>query len=150
MDPGSGQIALRAEVPNPGASCCPASMCAVRVAQAEVAGGIWLPDQAVTRSPKGDSVLVVGNDDQLNVQPVQTGPGQPGRALVMSGLKAGDRVVVDGLQRVKPGAKVRAVPWVPTGAIAPAAASSPALPPQRRAKERRWPSSSSTARSLPG
>jgi membrane fusion protein (multidrug efflux system) len=82
----------------------------------------------VTRSPKGDSVLVVGGDEQLSVQPVQTGPGQPGRALVMSGLKAGDRVVVDGLQRVKPGAKVRAVPWVPTGAIAaaPAAASAPA------------------------
>ncbi len=126
VDPGSGQIALRAEVPNPKGQLLPGLYVRVRVAQAEVAGGIWLPDQAVTRSPKGDSVLVVGNDDQLNVQPVQTGPGQPGRALVMSGLKAGDRVVVDGLQRVKPGAKVRAVPWVPTGAIAPAAASSPA------------------------
>lgn len=122
VDPGTGQIQLRAELPNPKGQLLPGLYARVRLAQAQ-AEGIWLPEQAVAHGAKGDTVLVVSADDTATPRPVQLGPGRAGQALVLAGLKPGERVIVDGLQRAKPGGKVRTTPWSATG---PASSAAPA------------------------
>lgn len=121
VDTTTGQITLRAELPNSKGLLLPGLYVRVRLAQAEVADAIWLPQQAVARGSTGESVLVVAEDGSVSARPVKLGLAQGGKALVLSGLKAGEKVVVDGLQRVKAGGKARPVPWAPAGA-APAAA----------------------------
>lgn len=128
VDPATGQITLRAELPNPQGQLLPGLYVRVRLALAEVADGIWLPQQAVARTPQGDTVLVVGDDGAVSARPVKLGPPRAGQALVLSGLKPGERVIVDGLQKTRAGGRARPVAWTPPGAAAtPApAASAPA------------------------
>lgn len=123
VDPSSGQVTLRAELPNPQGTLLPGLYVRVRLPVAEASAAVLLPQQAVAHSAQGDSVLVVGEDGSVSSRPVKLGPApQPDRSLVLDGLKPGERVIVDGLQRARAGAKVRAVPW----AAAAAAASAPA------------------------
>ena len=122
VDAATGQITLRAELPNTKGVLLPGLYVRVRLAQAEVADGVWLPQQAVARSATGESVLVVADDGSVSARPVKLGVAQAGKALVLSGLKAGEKVVVDGLQKTKAGGKARPVPWSPAGS-APAAAA---------------------------
>lgn len=123
VDTATGQITLRAELPNPKGTLLPGLYVRVRLAQAEVADGVWLPQQAVARGATGESVLVVADDGSVSARPVKLGLAQGGKALVLSGLKAGEKVVVDGLQKTKAGGKARPVPWTPA-ASAPASAAS--------------------------
>ncbi|MFG6458216.1 efflux RND transporter periplasmic adaptor subunit [Roseateles sp. BYS96W] len=125
VDTTTGQITLRAELPNAKGQLLPGLYVRVRLTQAAVDAAITLPQQAVTRGATGESVLVVAEDGSVTARPVKLGPSQGGRALVLDGLKAGEKVVVDGLQRVKAGGKARAVPWAAPGS-APAAPASAA------------------------
>ena len=100
----------------------------VRLAQAEVADAVWLPQQAVARGATGESVLVVADDGSVSARPVKLGPAQDGKALVLNGLKAGEKVIVDGLQKTKAGGKARPVPWSPGGAASAPAAPSAVTP----------------------
>ncbi len=97
-----------------------------RLALAEVADGIWLPQQAVSRTAQGDAVLVVADDGSVSARPVRLGPPRAGQALVLSGLKPGEKVIVDGLQKAKAGGKARPVPVgaATSAASAPASAAS--------------------------
>ncbi|MGM9482981.1 efflux RND transporter periplasmic adaptor subunit [Roseateles sp. NT4] len=126
VDAATGQITLRAELPNAKGVLLPGLYVRVRLAQAEVADGVWLPQQAVARSATGESVLVVGEDGSVSARPVKLGPAQAGKALVLSGLKAGEKVIVDGLQKTKAGGKARPVPWSPAGSAPAAAPVAPA------------------------
>lgn len=126
VDPTTGQIALRAELPNPQGQLLPGLYVRVRLAQAEVADGIWLPQQAVARTPQGDTVLVVAEDGAVSARPVKLGPPRTGQALVLSGLKTGEKVIVDGLQKTRAGGKARPVAWTPPGAASAAPAASAA------------------------
>lgn len=124
VDPTSGQVTLRAELPNPGGLLLPGMYVRVRLAQAELPAGILLPQQAVTRTEKGDSVLVVGADNKPAPRPVKVSSAQGNQWLVTEGLQAGERVIVDGFQKMMvPGAPVNPVPWSPAGASAPAGAA---------------------------
>ncbi len=126
VDASTGQIALRAELPNPQGLLLPGLYVRVRVAQAEVSDGVLLPQQAVARGLSGDTVLVVAEDGTVSSKPVKLGPPQGGKALVLGGLKAGEKVIVDGLQKTKAGGKARPVPVAgpATAASAPASAAS--------------------------
>ncbi len=132
VDASSGQVTLRAEVPNAEGLLLPGQYVRVRLAQAELPAGILLPQQAVTRTQQGDSVLVVGEGNKPGPRPVKIRQGQGGQWVVTEGLKAGDRVIVDGFQKMfVPGAPVTPVPWTPIGAAGanpanPAAASAAA------------------------
>jgi membrane fusion protein (multidrug efflux system) len=119
VDPTSGQIMLRAELPNPDGMLLPGMYVRVRLQQAQANEVIQLPQQAVTRSGSGDSVMVVGADGKVSPRPVKVGSAQDGQWIVLEGLKAGEQVMVDGFQKLQPGAPVKAVPWQP--AAAPAA-----------------------------
>ncbi|MBC7992416.1 MAG: efflux RND transporter periplasmic adaptor subunit [Rhizobacter sp.] len=128
VDPTSGQITLRAEVPNPTGLLLPGMYVRVRLAQAELPSGILLPQQAVTRSDKGDTVLVVGADNKPTPRPIKIGSAQGNQWLVTEGLQPGEKVIVDGFQKMMvPGAPVNPVPWAPiNSASAPARAASAA------------------------
>ena len=132
VDTATGQITLRAELPNPKGLLLPGLYVRVRLAQAEVSDAVWLPQQAVARGATGETVLVVADDGSVSARPVKLGPAQGGRALVLSGLRAGEKVIVDGLQKAKAGGKARPVPWSPAGS---AAASAPAAAPASAASK---------------
>ncbi len=122
VDPTSGQITLRAEVPNPDNLLLPGQYVRVRLAQAELPSAVLIPQQAVTRSNQGDTVIVVGADGKPAPRPVKVGSQQGSNWVILGGLKEGEQVVVDGFQKMQaPGAPVKPVPWTPTPA--PAAAS---------------------------
>lgn len=127
VDPTSGQITLRAEVPNPDGLLLPGQYVRVRLSQAELPAGMLLPQQAVTRSNQGDTVLVVGADNKPVPRPVKIGNAQGNQWVVLSGLHAGEQVIVDGFQKMMvPGAPVKPVPWTPGKTAAPAGAGTPA------------------------
>jgi membrane fusion protein (multidrug efflux system) len=127
VDATSGQITLRAEVPNPGGTLLPGLYVRVRLEQAQASNAITLPQQAVTRSPQGDSVMVVGADGKVSPRPVKVGNQQGGQWVILDGLKAGEQVMVDGFQKLRGDAPVKPVPWqAPGSKPAAAAAASPA------------------------
>ncbi len=119
VDTTSGQITLRAEVPNPQGTLLPGLFVRVRLEQAQASNAITLPQQAVTRSPQGDTVMVVGTDGKVTPRPVQIGGQQNGQWVIMSGLQAGEQVMVDGFQKLRGGAPVKPVPWQAIAAATP-------------------------------
>jgi membrane fusion protein (multidrug efflux system) len=125
VDATSGQITLRAEVPNPTGTLLPGLFVRVRLEQAQASNAITLPQQAVTRSPQGDSVLVVGADGKVTPRPVKVGNQQRGQWVILDGLQNGDQVMVDGFQKLRGGAPVKAVPWQAPGSapVQPASAA---------------------------
>lgn len=128
VDPSSGQVTLRAEVPNDDGVLLPGQYVRVRLAQLEVPDAMLVPQQAVTRSNQGDTVLVVGADNKPVPRPVKLGAAQGSHWVVLEGLKPGEAVMVEGFQKMfVPGAPVKPVPWQPraaSAASAPAAAAS--------------------------
>lgn len=124
VDPTSGQVTLRALVPNPDNSLLPGQYVRVRLSQAELPAAILVPQQAVTRGTQGDTVIVVGADGKPAPRPVKIGSQQGGNWIVLEGLKEGENVVVDGFQKMMvPGAPVKPVPFkASTPDAAPAAA----------------------------
>lgn len=122
VDASSGQITVRAEIPNPKAVLLPGLFVRVQLEQAQVPSAILVPQQAVTTTANGATVWVVGADAKPTVRPVKLGGVQSGQWVVLEGLKAGEQVVVDGFQKMRPNAPVKPVPWQP-GAAASAAAA---------------------------
>lgn len=151
VDPTSGQITLRAEVPNPKGVLLPGMYVRAQLQQSSVAGAMLLPQQAVQRSGQGDSVKVVGADGMVETRPVKVGSGKDGQWVVLSGLKDGEQVVVDGFQKMQGKAPVKPVPWTPGGAapaVAPAgAASAPAAAAPAPAASGAAPAASAAAKS---
>jgi len=124
IDPSSGQILMRAELPNPKGQLLPGLFVRLRMNQARSAAAIRLPQQAVTRSGTSDTVLVVGDDRQVKPRPVKVIGAQGSDWVIESGLQPGEQVVVDGFQKLlmARGAPVTPVPWTPLAASAPASA----------------------------
>jgi membrane fusion protein (multidrug efflux system) len=129
VDPTSGQVTLRAEVPNPDNLLLPGQYVRVRLSQAELPAGILVPQQAVTRGTQGDSVIVVGPDNKPGPRTIKVGSQQGTDWVVLDGLKDGEQVVVDGFQKMQaPGQPVKPVPWSPPAAPSTAAAPAAAAP----------------------
>lgn len=129
VDSATGQITLRAEVPNPGGALLPGLYVRVRLEQATAGDAVTLPQQAVTRTAQGDTVSVVDAEGKISRRSVKVGGQQNGQWVIREGLKAGEQVMVDGFQKLQmmpPGTPVKAVPWKPQGAVAPAKGEAPA------------------------
>ncbi|MCI0994033.1 efflux RND transporter periplasmic adaptor subunit [Pseudomonas corrugata] len=108
VDPGTGQITLRSEFPNPDLDLLPGSFVRVRLEQAVDRQGISVPQRAIQRDSAGVAqVLLVDAEQQVSLQPVELGGVQDNRWIVTHGLKPGDRIVVEGLQHARPGEKVQ-------------------------------------------
>ncbi|MFL6661466.1 MAG: efflux RND transporter periplasmic adaptor subunit [Rhizobacter sp.] len=123
VDPTSGQITLRAEVPNRDGFLLPGLYVRVRLEEAQAQEAFVLPQQAVSRSAQGDTVMVVGADGKVAPRPVKVGTAQGGQWIVLDGLKTGEQVMVDGFQKLRGPGPVKPVPWQAAASAAPPAAS---------------------------
>jgi len=113
VDANTGQVTLRGEFANPRRELLPGMYVRVRIDQGIDSDAITVPQQAVQRNSGGGSeVFIVKNDDRVAPQPIRTGSMQDGQWLVTNGLKAGDRVVVEGFQKFVAGDKVKPRVWV--------------------------------------
>jgi membrane fusion protein (multidrug efflux system) len=146
VDQNTGQVTLRAEVPNPRAMLLPGMYVRVRLEQAKAANAMLLPQQAVTRSPQGDSVMVVAADGKVGPRPVKIGGSQNGQWVVLEGLQAGEQVMVDGFQKLRPNQPVKPVPWNAAAVMAgaPSAAGTPASAPASAASAASAPASAAS------
>ena len=129
VDSTTGQITLRAEVPNPTGELLPGLYVRVRLEQAQASNAITLPQQAVTRNTQGDSVMVVGSDGKITPRPIKIGSAKGTSWVVLDGLKAGEQVMVDGFQKLRPGATVKPVPWQSAGSAPTGGATAGSTPP---------------------
>jgi membrane fusion protein (multidrug efflux system) len=121
VDPASGMVTLRAEFPNPDGWLLPGMFAVGRLDQAISPDTILVPQQSVVIGPDGSaSVMLVNATNVVVPQPIQIGATEGTDWIVQSGLKAGDRVIVAGLQKAYPGMPVTPMP-VDQNTNAPAA-----------------------------
>lgn len=107
VDPGTGSVTLRASFPNPNGMLLPGMYVRARLVQGQTEQAILLPHAALTHDQRGDSIVMVVNDKgMIEVRAVQTQgaqAGQAGKWIVIGGLAAGEQVIVEGLQKARPG-----------------------------------------------
>jgi membrane fusion protein (multidrug efflux system) len=116
---------LRGEFPNPDRLLLPGQYVRGRLETAMQAQAVTVPQRAVARDANGQaSVLLVNAQNQVERQEIQTGATAGDRWVVSSGLVGGERVIVEGLQKVRPGATVKPVPFGFVNTNAPAVAAS--------------------------
>ncbi|MBR0718443.1 efflux RND transporter periplasmic adaptor subunit [Bradyrhizobium liaoningense] len=112
VDAHTGQVTLRGEFRNPKRELLPGMYVRVRIDQGLDSDAIAVPQQAIQRNGGGGSeVFVVKDDNRIAVQPVRTGQVQDGYWFVTDGLKAGDKVVVEGFQKFAAGDRVKPQSW---------------------------------------
>ncbi len=111
VDPTTGTVTLRARFPNTRGLLLPGMYVRAHFAQAVRRDAVLAPQPGVTRDPQGNATaLVVGPNNAAELRQVKVGQTVGSNWLVMSGLKAGDRLIVEGLQKIKPGQPVKPVP----------------------------------------
>jgi membrane fusion protein (multidrug efflux system) len=132
VDPSTGSIALRAIFPNPRGELLPGMFVRARIEEGTNPRAILVAQKAVSRDQGGKpTALVVGKDRKAELRQLVTDRSIGDAWLVTSGLAAGDQVIVEGLQRVRPGVAVNPVPAAPAAPAAPgapAAKQAPAAP----------------------
>lgn len=128
VDPNSGAVLLRAEFPNPRRDLLPGTFVRVRFPQAQLDNAIRVPQRAVQGGAQGQFVMIVDAEGKVAPRPIKTSTMSGSDFIVDSGLKGGEQVIVNGLQKARPGAVVKPVPWTPGAPLlaAPAAAGKPA------------------------
>ena len=110
VDPGTGMVTLRAVFPNKQGDLLPGMFVRARLHHGTDEQALLVPQAAVSRTPKGQaSVLVVNSNNEVEARLIQTGRTVGQSWQVLSGLTAGERVIVAGLQKVRPGAQVNVV-----------------------------------------
>ena len=111
VNPSTSSITLRALFPNPNGEILPGMFVRARLVEGSAPDAILVPQLAVTRNTKGEATaLVVGAEDKVEQRVLQIDRAIGNQWLVAEGLKAGDRVIVQNLQRIRPGAVVKPVP----------------------------------------
>lgn len=125
VDPATGSVRLRAQVPNPERTLLPGMYVTLKAELGEQHKVFLVPQQAVLRDTAGAYAMVVGADGKVVRKNLQTTEMRGGDWVVSAGLKPGDRVIVSGVQKVKEGAPAKASAWKPaaTGAASAAPAS---------------------------
>jgi membrane fusion protein (multidrug efflux system) len=110
VDPGSGTVRVRAVLDNPDAQLIPGQFLRVHIEGISLAGVVVIPRKAVMSSAQGSFVWLVTAEGKIEIRPVQTGRGMGNNVVVTSGLEPGERYVVEGVLKVRPGIQVSAVP----------------------------------------
>lgn len=131
MEPGlrmeTGSRVVRMTFSNPNRTLLPGQFVKVRFKGDAKPNAVLIPQRAVLQGPQGPFVYVVGPEERIEVRPVDASAWQGDQWLIDSGLKAGERVVVNGLMKIGPGAPVKAVPVEKT----PPADTPPPSPPRQ-------------------
>lgn len=107
VDRGTGTVSARAVVPNPEQKLLPGQFVRVRVLGLSMPSAMTLPERAVAQSPGGTFVYVVDDGGVARMRQVTTGHTAKGRWVIVSGISAGERVIVEGLPKVRPDTPVR-------------------------------------------
>jgi membrane fusion protein (multidrug efflux system) len=127
VDPGTGNVTLRALFPNPKHDLLPGMFVRAVLETGVSEQAIAVPQMGVTRNPKGEATaLVLNKEGKVEQRVLQTGGTIGDKWLVKSGLESGDRVIVEGLQKVKPGAPAVVAKNTSGGASATASTDKPA------------------------
>lgn len=110
VDPGTGSVSLRAVFANPEHELLPGMFARIRFPEAVAENAIRVPQRAVQSGPQGQFVMAV-LDGKAVPLPVKTGGMAGADFIIADGLKGGEQVIVNGLQKARPGTVVKAVPW---------------------------------------
>ena len=109
VDETTGSITLRAIFPNPQDSLLPGMFVRARLDEGVNNNALLVPQQGITRNPRGDATaMVIGADNKVELRTVTTTQAIGDKWVVTDGLKSGDKVIVTGLQKIKPGVQVTA------------------------------------------
>lgn len=112
VDQSTGSITLRAVFPNPKQTLLPGMFVRAVVEEGESPQAILVPQRGVTRNPKGEAiVMIVGAEEKVEPRVIKVARTVGENWLVSEGLKAGDRVILEGVQKARPGTAVKAVPF---------------------------------------
>jgi membrane fusion protein (multidrug efflux system) len=129
VDQGTGTVTLRAIFPNPKHDLLPGMFVRAVLEEGINEGGLLVPQQGVTRNARGEATaLVLGPDNKVELRTLDLGDAVGDKWVVKSGLKVGDQLIVDGLQKVKPGVDAQAVPLADASAPMPAATAPASKP----------------------
>jgi membrane fusion protein, multidrug efflux system len=158
VDTSTGTFKLRATFPNSDNALFPSEFVNVRLLVDTMTGAVLVPNAAIQIGAPGSFVYVVKDEDTVAVRKIVTGPGDSSRTVVASGLAAGEKVVIDGADRLREGSKVRVAPSRPDAgqagadALTPASAGPEAADPSRQHRHRRdgQGASASSAGAAPG
>ena len=125
VDPGTGNVSLRAEIPNPRHELLPGMFVRIRFPQAVDEKAIKVPQRAVQFGQQGQFLLLVDAEGKVVPRPVKTGSMAGDDFIIAEGLQGGEKVIVNGVQKVRPGSVVKPVQWDPN---APVLNTKPAAP----------------------
>jgi membrane fusion protein (multidrug efflux system) len=118
VDAGTGSVTLRTLFPNPEQLLLPGMFVRAILEEGNNDSALLVPQRGVTRNPAGSPmVFVVGAEEKVEARPIQATRTIGDSWLVEEGLKAGDRVILEGIQRARPGTVVKAVPFGAPAAV---------------------------------
>ncbi len=124
VDPGTGSVTLRSIFPNPKQLLLPGMFVRAVIQEGVKDQAILVPQRGVTRNPAGNAmVMVIGAEDKVEPRVIKAERTIGDSWLVSEGLKEGDRVILEGLQKARPGTLVKAVPFGSAPTAPPAAAA---------------------------
>ncbi|MDD2308174.1 MAG: efflux RND transporter periplasmic adaptor subunit [Desulfuromonadaceae bacterium] len=124
VDQSTGSVTLRAVFPNPKQALLPGMFVRAVLVEGVNEAAILVPQRGVTRNPKGEAlVMTVGAGEKVEPRPIKVVRTVGDNWLVSDGLKTGDRVILEGIQKARPGTQVKAVPFGSAPAAAPAGAA---------------------------
>jgi membrane fusion protein (multidrug efflux system) len=129
VDQSTGSVTLRAVFPNPNQALLPGMFVRAILEEGINENAILIPQRGVTRNPKGEAVVMaVGAEEKVEPRPIKVVRTVGDNWLVAEGLKAGDRVILEGIQKARPGTVVKSVPFgAKPAAPAAVAATQPAV-----------------------
>lgn len=131
VDQSTGSVTLRAVFPNPKQTLLPGMFVRAILEEGVNEHAIIIPQRGVTRNPKGEAmVMAIGAEEKMEPRPIKVVRTVGENWLVSEGLKAGDRVILEGLQKARPGMPVKAVPFGSAPAAPPAGVPQP--PPAKK------------------
>jgi len=125
VDPSTGAVSLRAEFPNPKRELLPGMFVRVRFSEAVAENVIRIPQRAVQAGPQGQFVMVVGAENKATPTPVKTSGMAGSDFIIAEGLKGGEQVIINGLQKARPGTVVKPAQMPDGKAPLPAATIKP-------------------------
>ena len=113
VDVRTGSLRIAALFPNPGNILRPGQFARIRVLSETRPGALLVPQRAVSELQGANQVAVVGPENKVHIQPVKMGRRIDHEWIVEEGLKAGDKIIVEGIQKAREGAVVNPKPWTP-------------------------------------
>ncbi|MGE5385650.1 MAG: efflux RND transporter periplasmic adaptor subunit [Betaproteobacteria bacterium] len=129
VDPATGSVSLRAVFPNPKRELLPGTFVNIRFPEAMADRAIRIPQRAVQAGPQGQFVMIVDAEGKAMPRPIKTGGMSGSDFIIAEGLKGGEQVIVNGLQKARPGSPVKPKPLSEGAPAQPAAPQAPGAAP---------------------